>query len=712
MSGARANLLVEIGTEELPPRALQSLARAFADELARALAEEGMLGESGGAAALTWFATPRRLAVRIKHVAAAQPRRVMERRGPSLRAAYDAAGKPTRAALGFAKSCGVSMAKLQRVETEKGAWLVCRESRAGKKLAEVLSDCLAQALRRLPTPKRMRWGGGEVEFVRPAHWLLALHGARAVKVEALGLRAGRHTRGHRFHADRKLAVPNADAYEKLLEKKGMVIADFARRRAKIQTQLAAIARKRRARVADEDALLDLVTGMVEWPQTLAGEFDKRYLKLPPEALASVMRDHQKYFPLAAANGKLLPAFAFVANIKSKSPKLVRQGNERVLRARLADAEFFLEKDLKVPLEKRREELKGILFHQKLGTLHDKSERIASLAGHIAEELGADADCAKRAAELCKADLASEMVGEFPELQGVIGRYCAQKHGETKVVADAIEQHYLPRHAGDKLPRGEVVQSVALADRLDSLVTLFAVSEIPSGDKDPFALRRAALGVLRIIIEMQLDVDIEELLQFYSTKGMVGAVTGWSHETDLVGKGRDQLLDFILDRLNAYYRPMGYRPEEIAAVRACRPHKPLDFDRRLKALSRFFKKQRAAAESLAAANKRIANILGKAEDAPENYDRKKLIEKAELRLADSLEQTGTHAERCFAAGKYDDGLAALSKLRQPVDAFFDEVLVMAPDENLRKNRLALLRRIRNLFLAAADISHLRPGQKAK
>ena len=709
MSGARANLLVEIGTEELPPRALQSLARAFADELARALAEEGMLGESGGAAAPTWFATPRRLAVRIKHVAAAQPRRVMERRGPSLRAAYDAAGKPTRAALGFAKSCGVSMAKLQRVETEKGAWLVCRESRAGKKLAEVLSDCLAQALRRLPTPKRMRWGGGEVEFVRPAHWLLALHGARAVKAEALGLRAGRHTRGHRFHADRKLAVPNADAYEKLLEKKGMVIADFARRRAKIQTQLAAIARKRRARVADEDALLDLVTGMVEWPQTLAGEFDKRYLKLPPEALASVMRDHQKYFPLAAANGKLLPAFAFVANIKSKSPKLVRQGNERVLRARLADAEFFLENDLKVPLEKRRGELKGILFHQKLGTLYDKSERIASLAGGIAHELKADIKSAKRAAELCKADLASEMVGEFPELQGVIGRYCAQKHGETKVVADAIEQHYLPRHAGDKLPRDKIAQSVALADRLDSLSALFAAGEIPSGDKDPFALRRAALGVLRIIIEMQLDIDVYQLLQTHAATGMV---MGWDQKTNLAVDGREQLLDFMLDRLNAYYLPMGYRPEEIAAVRACRPHKPLDFDRRLKALSRFFKKQRAAAESLAAANKRIANILEKVEDETGDYDRKKLIEKAELRLADSLKQTGAHAERCFAAGNYDDGLAALSKLRQPVDAFFDEVLVMAPDENLRKNRLALLRRIRNLFLAAADISHLRPEQKAK
>ena len=556
----------------------------------------------------------------------------------------------------------------------------------------------------------MRWGGGEVEFVRPAHWLLALHGARAVKAEALGLRAGRHTRGHRFHADRKLAVPNADAYEKLLEKKGMVIADFARRRAKIQTQLAAIARKRRARVADEDALLDLVTGMVEWPQTLAGEFDKRYLKLPPEALASVMRDHQKYFPLAAANGKLLPAFAFVANIKSKSPKLVRQGNERVLRARLADAEFFLEKDLKVPLEKRREELKGILFHQKLGTLYDKSERIASLAGGIVHELKADIKSAKRAAELCKADLASEMVGEFPELQGVIGRYCAQKHGETKVVADAIEQHYLPRHAGDKLPRDKIAQSVALADRLDSLSTLFAAGEIPSGDKDPFALRRAALGVLRIIIEMKLDIDVHELLEIHTGKG---SLLGWDEKIQLGEEGRDQLLDFIIGRVKSYYRWKGYRTAEIAAVLACRPpHRLLDFDRRLKALSRFFKKQRAAAESLAAANKRIANILGKAGEAPENYDREKLIEKAEIHLADNLEQTGAHAERCFAAGNYDDGLAALSKLRQPVDAFFDEVLVMAPDENLRKNRLALLRRIRNLFLAAADISHLRPGQKAK
>ncbi len=718
MSGARANLLVEIGTEELPPRALQSLAYAFASDLALELVAAEIAGKSGHGVVAKWygFSTPRRLAVRIEDVADVQPRRVMERRGPSLRDAYDAAGNPTRAALGFAKSCGVPMAKLQRVETEKGAWLVCRESRAGKKLAEVLSDCLAQVLRRLPAPKRMRWGGGEVEFVRPAHWLLALHGARVVKAEALGLRAGRHTRGHRFHADRTLAVPNADAYEKLLEKKGMVIADFAQRRKKIRKQLTGIekrtasVRNLRTRIADDDALLDLVTGMVEWPQTLVGEFDRRYLKLPPEVLVSVMRDHQKYFPLVSGNGKLLPVFAFVANIKSKSPARVQQGNERVLRARLADAEFLLEKDLKVPLEERRAELKGILFHQKFGTLHDKSERIASLASHIAHKLNADVKSVMRAARLCKADLASDMVGELPELQGVIGRYCAKKHGETKVVADAIEQHYLPRYAGGKLPRGQIAQIIALADMLDSLSVFFAAGKMPSGASDPFALRRAAAGVLRIIIEMKLDIDVHELLEIHTGKG---SLLGWDEKIQLGEEGRDQLLDFIIGRVKSYYRWKGYRTAEIAAVLACRPpHRLLDFDRRLKALSRFFKKQRAAAESLAAANKRIANILGKAEDAPENYDRKKLIEKAELRLADSLEQTGAHAERCFAAGKYDDGLAALSKLRQPVDAFFDEVLVMAPDENLRKNRLALLRRIRNLFLAAADISHLRPGQKTK
>ncbi|MGR3915053.1 MAG: glycine--tRNA ligase subunit beta, partial [Gammaproteobacteria bacterium] len=633
-------------------------------------------------------------------------RRMVERRGPSLRAAYDDDGKPTRAAAGFATSCGVDLAQLERIETDKGAWLVCRQSRAGRKLAPILTECLAHILRRLPAPKRMRWGDGEVEFVRPAHWLLALHGARVVAAEALGLRAGRHTRGHRFHANRKLAVTAADAYEMLLEKEGMVIADFARRRAKIESQLGVIARKHGARkhgarnpgarVVTDAALLNMVTGMVEWPQALPGEFDARYLKLPPEALVSVMRDHQKYFPLAADDGKLLPAFIAVANIKSKSPKSVRRGNERVLRARLADAEFFLANDLKVTPDARREQLHGILFHQKLGTLHDKCARVLPLAIAIARGLHADLEKTKRAAQLCKADLASEMVGEFPELQGVIGRYCAQHHGEEKAVADAIEQHYLPRHAGDKLPRDAIAQSIALADRLDSLAGLFSAGEIPSGDKDPFALRRAALGVLRIIIEMQLDIDVYELLEIHAAGNAAGPGA----------QGVDQLFDFMQDRLKSYYHSMGYRADEVASVLACRPHKPLDFDRRLKALSRFFKKQPAAAESLAAANKRIANILRKSDDAPQNYERALLRENAERHLAAQLGEVTTHVEDCFARNQYDAGLVALSKLKQPIDAFFDEVMVMEKDAAIRNNRLALLHRIRALFLAIADISFMR------
>jgi len=704
MSGARDALLVELGTEELPPRELQSLARAFADGLAQALADAGMLDAPGEH---RWFATPRRLAVLIAGVSAAQPRRLVERRGPSLRAAYDDDGKPTPAATGFAKSCGVALAQLERIDTEKGAWLVCRRPLAGKKLAAVLTECLAQILRKLPAPKRMRWGDGEVEFVRPAHWLLALHGARAVATEALGLRAGRHTRGHRFHANRKLAVPSAAAYEKLLEKDGMVIADFARRRAKIESQLADIMRKHGARMDADAALLDMVTGMVEWPQALLGEFDARYLKLPAEVLVSVMRNHQKYFHLASADGKLLAAFATVSNIKSKSPARVRRGNERVLRARLADAEFFLENDLKVPLEELREQLNGILFHphKDIGTLYNKSERIEPFAGCIAAALGADAEHAKRAAHLCKADLASGMVGEFPELQGVVGRYCAERHGEEKAVSDAIEQHYWPRHAGDKLPRDAVAQSVALADRLDSLLHLFFAGETPSGDKDPFALRRAALGVMRIIIEMQLDIDVYSLLENY--------VNTLSSDDGLAARKKadlEKLLGFMFERLKSYYQSMGYRAEEIASVLACRPRKPLDFDRRLKALVRFFKKQPAAAESLAAANKRIANILSKADDTPPDYNPSLPHENAERRLAAQLEQAAAHVEHCFAGGNYDAGLAALSELKQPIDAFFDEVLVMADDAAIRGNRLALLHRIRELFLAVADISFMRAERR--
>ena len=702
----RRQLLVEIGTEELPPQSLQALARAFAGGLAKALAAAGVLED--GADGVRHFATPRRLAALIDGVAARQPARVSERKGPSLAAAFDAHGKPSRAAEGFARSCGVSVAQLAKMETDKGAWLVHRQRLPGAPLAAVVTECLAESLRHLPIAKRMRWGDGETEFVRPAHWLLALHGSRVVATEALGLKAGRHTRGHRFHANRRIAIADAADYARALETEGKVIADFDQRRRVIQSQLSRLAARAGAQTPHDPALLDLVTGLVELPRALAGEFDRRFLKLPPEALVACMRDHQKFFPLTNDKGRLLPGFITVSNIASKARARVRRGNERVLRARLADAEFFWHSDLKTPLGARAEALKGVLFHHRLGSLHDKTARVVQLSRVIAEQLGADVRQAGRAAGLCKADLVTDMVGEFPELQGVIGRRCAQKAGEERPVADAIEQHYLPRSAGAQLPRHPVAQSVALADRIDSLAGLFAGGEIPSGDKDPFALRRAALGVLRICIEKKLALDVRALLDA-SRRVYENADGGASVTPD--DATVEQVFDFILERLKAYYQPLGYGAAEVASVLACRPPKPLDFDRRLKALSRFFKRRPEAAESLAAANKRISGILQRAAvDAPlSRYDPALLRQPAERELARQLEHIGERAAACFAANRYDQGFVALSQLKRPVDSFFDEVMVMDENPAVRANRLALLSRIRQLFLGVADISLMRPEQ---
>jgi len=725
-----SNLLIELGTEELPPKALKTLASAFASNFTQGLVEAGVLGshglEASAAEGITdnyrYFATPRRLAVLVYAVTTKQPDRVEERRGPALQAAYDDQGKPTRAAEGFARSCGVEVARLETIETDQGAWLVYRKKVAGAKLVDIVTHCLEQSVRQLPIPKRMRWGDSPVEFVRPVHWLLALHGPRVIKTEVLGLKADRYSRGHRFHAPDKLRIPDADAYAGLLETDGKVIADFMQRQKIIRQQLARLGKKSGARVAEDAELLDLVTGLVEWPQALLGEFDRRFLKIPGEVLISSMRDHQKYFHLTDDKGNLLPCFITVSNIRSKSPARVRQGNERVLRARLADAEFFWNSDLKIPLIDRTEQLKGVLFHKKLGSIHHKTERVVQLARLISDQLHADqldtdTAAAGRAALLCKADLVTDMVGEFPELQGTIGRHYARKSGEDKAVADAIEQHYWPRYAGDKLPGHPVAQSVALADRIDSLVGIFAAGEIPSGDRDPFALRRAALGVLRILIEKKLDLDLYGLLQAsrdtYAGSGKLDVV--------LEDETIDRVFEFMLDRLKAWYQPMGYSVPELASVMACRPRKPLDFDLRLKALSRFFKKQPAAAESLAAANKRIANILSKAGGSqansnransskadgtgPAGYDESLFREKAEAELARQLDQVSAVAQSCFAENRYDKGFAALSKLKQPIDRFFDEVMVMDEDVTIRNNRLALLHAIRQLFLGVADISFM-------
>ncbi|MDD9883708.1 MAG: glycine--tRNA ligase subunit beta [Gammaproteobacteria bacterium] len=744
----RADLLVEIGTEELPPRDLQKLGKAFAARFAEGLAAAGVAGgaAAGDAADHEYFATPRRLAVLVRDVAARAPNRVIERRGPALQAAFDAAGQPTQAARGFAKSCGVEVAQLATLKTDKGEWLAYRRRESGAPLAIIVIAGLDDATRCLPAAKRMRWGSGDAEFVRPAHWLLVLHGKRVVAAEALGLKAGRLTRGHRFHAgDAPLSIADAGEYARRLESDGRVIADFARRRRVIAAQLARLAKAAGARPPHDDELLDEVTGLVEWPRAVVGEFDRRFLKLPAEVLSACMREHQKFFPLAGARGKLLPAFIAVSNLAARPGARVRAGYERVLRARLADAEFFWHSDLKTPLQARVEALKGIRFHHRLGTLHDKAQRVAEFAAHIAGrfdgaaaagESAADADgdtvadagaesgtvadaestvaAAGRAAWLCKADLATDMVGEFPALQGVIGRHYARQAGENPAVADAIAQHYWPRFAGDRLPQGAPAQCVALADRLDSLLGLFACGDVPSGDKDPFALRRAALGALRILIEKRLDLDVHALL---AAGAQAFGATGATVQPDAATVER--VFAFLLERLPAHYAPLGFNALEVASVLACKPRRPLDFDRRLRALSRFFRNRPAAAQALAAANKRIAGILSKsagrdgdaaagaagaaAETVAAAVDPTLFQHPAEAALARQLEARGARAAGCFSAGDYPAGLTELSRLKQPIDAFFDAVLVMEKDPRLRANRLQLLRRIRALFLGVADIS---------
>ncbi|MEA3292592.1 MAG: glycine--tRNA ligase subunit beta [Pseudomonadota bacterium] len=694
------NLLLELGTEELPPKALQRLGRAFADGIAKGLQEAGLLA---GETEYRWYATPRRLAVWAKGVLPRQLDRVEERRGPALKAAFDDDGNPTRAALGFAGSCGVGVEKLERLETAKGAWLVYRRKVRGEKLARILDRCMEETVKRLPIPKRMRWGASEVEFVRPVHWLVALHGADVVDAGVLGLRADRYSRGHRFHAPGRLRVSSADRYASILEEKGRVIADYDARQGKIRQQVERLAKRTGGEAVMEQALLDEVTGLVEWPVALLGEFEKTFLQVPPEALVSSMSAHQKYFHMVNGRGRLLPAFITVSNIQSKSPKRVREGNERVLRARLADARFFWETDRRQSLARRADALQEVLFHVSLGSVYDKALRIEQLAGSIAKKMGVDEALSRRAALLAKADLVTEMVGEFPDLQGVMGRYYAATDGEPAEVAEAIDQHYAPRQAGGELPRGRAAQAVALADKLDTLLGIFASGEIPTGDKDPYALRRAALGVLRILIEKKLDLDLEQLL---SDGVEAYAVTPYIAVMPDAGTA-EAVFDFMQERLRAWYQGEGYSAEEVASVLACRPSRPLDFHCRLLAVSRFLKRHAGAAGSLAAANKRIANILGKAkEPVPARHDPALLTEAAERRLAAALEETGGLADTLFDADDYTQGLTELAKLREPVDRFFDDVMVMCEDPALRDNRLALLGEMRRLFLQAADISHLR------
>ncbi|MFP4079670.1 MAG: glycine--tRNA ligase subunit beta [Ectothiorhodospira sp.] len=686
----RSDLLIEIGTEELPPKALKTLRDAFAEGVRRGLEEAGLA--PAGARGL---AAPRRLAVLLEGVPLRQADQPMERRGPAVQAAFDAEGRPTRAAEGFARSCGVAVADLERMETDKGAWLVHRHVEPGRPTEDLVPGIVEAALAGLPIPKRMRWGEGDAEFVRPVHWVVLLLGDRVIPATILGVQAGGETRGHRFHHPEPLPLAAPADYLPVLEQRGHVLADFEARREAIRDQVERAAAQAGGRAVMAPGLLDEVTALVEWPVAVLGHFDARFLEVPQEALISTMQDNQKYFPVVDDAGRLMPHFITISNVDSREPERVREGNERVIRPRFADAEFFWNQDRKRPLESHLEGLRQVVFQQKLGTLHDKTQRVTALAEHLAGALGAPVDPVRRAARLSQCDLQTLMVYEFTELQGTMGRYYALHDGEPGAVARALEEQYLPRHAGDALPSDAVGQVLALADRLDTLTGIFAIGLRPSGTKDPFGLRRAALGVLRILVEAGLPLDLEDLLQRAAAQ----------HDPAVAAPAAvPQVLEYMLERLRAYYQDRGIRPEVFEAVRAVHPTRPLDFDRRVRAVEHF--RTLPQAEALAAAHKRIHNILRKVEGAlPGSVDPALLAEPAEQALHARLEALRGEVTAQLDAGDYTGGLTALAALREPVDAFFDQVMVMAEDPALRDNRIALLNQLAALFLRVADLSRL-------
>ncbi|GBE09960.1 glycine--tRNA ligase beta subunit [bacterium BMS3Abin12] len=684
------DLLVEIGTEELPPRALPRLSEAFEEGLCAGLAAAGLVHGRAHR-----YAAPRRLAVWIESVAGAQADRTEARRGPALAAAFDPDGRPTSAAQGFARACGVRVEDLGRLETDKGTWLQFSRTVRGRRTVDLLPEIVRTALAGLPIARRMRWGEGRVEFVRPVHWALLLFGEACVETELLGVHTGRHSHGHRFHHPGPVAVQHPGDYARVLREPGRVLADFTVRRDAIRVGVDTAAAALGGRALWDEALLDEVTALVEWPVPLAGGFERRFLDLPREVLIATLQIHQRYFAVEDADGALLPNFVTVSNIESRDPAQVIAGNERVIRPRLADATFFREQDRREPLAARREGLRAMVFQERLGSLHDKSERVARLVTEIAPRVGSDPALAVRAAQLGQCDLLTRMVGEFPELQGVMGRHYARLDGEPEAVAAAIEEQYQPRHAGDALPQSPAGAALALAERLDTLVGIFAVGLRPGGDKDPFALRRAAIGILRILIEGGRDLDLQWLLDRAGA-----AYRDFPRAADAV----PEVLEFILERLRAYYLERGIAPDVFDAVLVCRPTRPVDFDRRVRAVAHFRGLPEAA--SLSAANKRLRNILRQAGyRSGAAVDPGRLQAPEEHALYEEFEKLRVEVRPWIEAGEYTQALAALAGLKDPVDRFFDAVMVMAEDEGLRANRLALLHAIGALFLRIADVSRL-------
>jgi glycyl-tRNA synthetase beta chain len=689
-----ADFLVELGTEELPPKALKNLMASFADTIGANLKAAEL-----SFTAIKPFAAPRRLAVLVENLASETPSKELVVWGPPAAIAFDKEGQPTKAALAFAEKNGIAASELKAENDGKAEKLVARITAEGKKTVELLEAVVADALAKLPIAKRMKWGAKREEFVRPVHWLVMLFGSDVVNASLLGLTAGRTTRGHRFHYNNTIDLAKASDYASVLKNTGFVVADFAERGATIKQQVEAEAKKVGGVAVIDPALLDEVTALVEWPVALTGKFEERFLAVPAEALIASMKEHQKYFHVVDANGKLKNNFITVANIQSKDPSQIIDGNERVIRPRLSDAAFFFETDKKTTLASLRERLKTIVFQAQLGTIYDKTERVAGLAKLIAGKLNANAASAERAAHLCKSDLVTNMVGEFDDMQGIAGYYYAVNDGENAEVAAAMNEQYMPRFAGDQLPATTTGAIIALADRLDTITGIFGIGQQPTGSKDPFALRRASIAALRILVEKNLALDLRDLLIFAKNQ----------HKNLTVGDELvEQVLAYMLERFRAFFEDANIPAEVFQSVTAKQLSQPLDINQRVLAVNEFSKLPQA--QALAAANKRVSNILAKQNAALSTEVNPALLqEDAEKTLAQAVSAKAAVVAPLFAAREYTKALAALADLQQPVDAFFDSVMVMSDDPALQQNRLALLQQLRGLFLEVADISYLVPAK---
>lgn len=683
------NLLIEIGTEELPPKSLSKLAIAFRDNVQEAFSDNDLTFEQ-----VHWYASPRRMAVIVEGLSEYQADKQVEKRGPAVSAAFEANGEATKAAQGWARANGIDVSQAERLKTDKGEWLLFKAQIEGQAVSQLLAEVVENALKSLPIPKPMRWGSKSTQFIRPIHTITMLYGDELIQGKVLDVHSSRLINGHRFHSDAPFELDHANNYLSQLEQH-YVIADYEKRKAVILKQIQGLAEKENAIADINQNLLDEVTSLVEWPVALVANFEESFLAVPKEALIYTMKDDQKYFPLLDVSGQLKSRFIFITNIESKDPQAIISGNEKVIRPRLADAEFFFNTDRKHTLESRLESLKTVLFQKQLGTVYEKSQRIAVTAKSIASMLQTDQESAYRAGLLCKTDLMTNMVMEFPDVQGVMGMHYAREDGEKEAVALAQNEQYMPRFAGDNLPTSDVSICVALADKIDTLVGIFGIGQTPKGDKDPFALRRASIGVLRIIVEKALPLDLLDLVDTSI------ATFGDKINADNL---QSKVVDFILARFKAWYAEQGIATGVVLAVAANRPTRPADFAARVEAVKSFNTLE--SAEALAAANKRVANILAKnVYDEELSFNKNLLKEPEEIALASNLESVEARIQPMLDKSDYNSALVVLAELREPIDAFFENVMVMADDESIKRNRISLLSRLRGLFLCCADISVL-------